>query len=158
MGAKTRSHAISLTVSVVLSSVSVGMLFFAMMSSTAIKPFLIAASACIIAAVTFNVILIVKTENDKHDQHDKLKDISPKFCPDYWTNMYSPCDGQTCKPTFDEPDKTVIMSSSQPRDVGTPISNIGVGLNGDGVCETRGTRAYPWTELDNACDSRERTP
>lgn len=155
MGITSQSHALTLTASVVVTAASVGMMFFAFMSSdTTIKPFLIVASISLVSVVILNVVMIIKHENDKKEQHDTLTELDPKFCPDYWTNMHDSCQGHMCKPVFEETEGTVIMSTAFSVQ-GTPINQV-KDTNSDGVCESRNIRMYPWLEIDNACGAIER--
>lgn len=154
MAVAKRSHVMLLVVSVLVTSACAGMLFYAYAVDTKIRPFLVAVSCLFIASIVYQVYRVIQYENDKKEAHDKLKNLNPKFCPDYWTNSNDPCEGHMCKPTFDEAGGTVYMSAAF-NTHGTPIGMV-KDNNGLGVCETRESRLYPWVEIDNACDARER--
>jgi hypothetical protein len=152
MSTSKPSYALSLTVSVFMVAAATSMLLFAYLRPDGgLTMFLVTLALAFIGVVVLNVVGIVKGEGDKLAKHDELSVVNPQSCPDYWTNSYDKCSGNMCTPVFKEEAGTVIMSSAFDSTRGTPISQMQAG-----ICEARGSRVFPWLEVDNSCDAKER--
>lgn len=152
MSVSKPSYALSLTVSVFMVATATSMLVFAYVQpDNNLFLFLLTLGVVLIGVVVLNVVGIVRREGDKTSKNKELSQINPKYCPDYWTNSYDKCSGNMCTPVFREDAGTVVMSSAFDSARGTPISQMQAG-----ICETRGARTFPWLEVDNSCDAKER--
>lgn len=149
--------AISLTVSTLVISISIGLLLYAfLLPETQVRVFVTTLGMAMIAAVGFNVAYIIRAEQEKRKRHEGKSRVDPRYCPDYWRNNFDPCTGNSCLPVFEEASGShVIMSDDHAQNVGTPLTQL-IGANGQGLCQTRDERGFPWVEVDIACDARER--
>lgn len=158
MGILKDTHAWAVTISVLLVSVAVGMMAFAIITPpNKITTYFIAQSVCIIAAVALNGWNIYSFEKDKLALHKAAATVKPKGCPDYWTGRYDGCSkSMVCDPyheTTDPAAPRVYMNSTRlaPIDV-----NQHAARGPEQLCSDDNIRVFPWMEITNSCDARGR--
>nr|WRJ69912.1 hypothetical protein TetV2_00467 [Oceanusvirus sp.] len=158
MGVLKNTHAWSVAASVVLSSIAVG--FIAMLILTPrsrVATFMVSMAIALIVAVGVHVYTIYRYEKDRLDQHKKLSKVDPQRCPDYWTEKYDPCSkSAVCKPFFqtENPAAPKVFMN------GTSLAEINVrqhsALGPQNLCASDAMRQYPWMEISNSCDAKNR--
>jgi hypothetical protein len=149
------SYAQALLASAVFTATALGMLMYAMLvgAASSINTFMVAGGLLLLLAVGANAVMIVRTERSKKDQHAELSDASPMACPDYWTSSYDACSGSACAPVFQEATGQVLMTVDYNKAVGTSVTQLTSGGT-KSLCQTN--RDFPWVEVSNACDARNR--
>lgn len=158
MGILNDTYAWAVTVSVLLASVAVGMMAFAIISPpNRITTYFIAQSACLLGAVALNGWNIYTFERDKVAQHKLAATVKPKGCPDYWTSTYDGCKKSVvCDPFFETADPTapkVFMNSTSTARIDV---NQHASRGAEQICSDDHSRAFPWMEITNSCDARGR--
>jgi hypothetical protein len=160
MGLFTNSYAWAITVSVLMSSMALGMLlYFFLVPWTFIHVFMLAMSLTLVIAVSFNTYEIYAYQRDKEAQRNAIKKVAPSQCPDYWTSEWDSCK-QTykCNPYFETNNAaypTVLMNGA---DAPGGLDLKQYAAKGDiAICNENKERTFPWVPVLNACAAVDRT-
>jgi hypothetical protein len=158
MGILKNTHAWSVAASVVLSSIAIGLIAMLVLPPRSrVATFMIAQAITLLVAVGVHVYTIYRYEKDRLDKHKERAKVDPQKCPDYWTSKYDPCSkSAVCKPFFHTEDPSapkVFMN-------GTSLAEINIrqhsALGPQSLCAADAMRQYPWMEISNSCDTKNR--
>ena len=158
MGVLDNTHAASVTLAVVLVSVAAGLLATAIIQPRSmISIYLMAQAVTLFIAVVVHGYTIYRYEKDRIDNHKELSKVHPEECPDYWTSEWDACAGtKVCHPYFETQNPAVPRIYMHQ----TNLANLNVATEASkgaiNLCAANTSRPYPWLEVSNSCDARNR--
>jgi hypothetical protein len=154
-----KTHAIPVILAVAMLILGLCFFLFAILvSESSIRPFCFAV-AFVLGAVSVNKLLDISWYDEKLAKLQKqLSKVNPESCPDYWETSYSKCEGLKCKPYFlgrnmDGEEGTVWMKPGATRDSQEVLKTYKES-SADTLCNIN--KQYPWMEISNECDARNR--
>lgn len=157
-----KSHAIPVILAIAMLILGLCFFLFAILApDSSIRPFSFAI-AFVLGAVSISKLLDISWYDDKLNKIQKqLSKVNPESCPDYWETSYSKCKGLECKPFFsgrsmDGEEGTVWMQNNS---LATKENRESLKqfkeLSADMLCNIT-NKQYPWMEISNECDARNR--
>lgn len=154
------SHTIPVILAVAMLILGICFFLFAILApDSSIRPFSFAI-AFVLGAVSINKLLDIAWYDDKLNKiHKQLSKVTPDSCPDYWETSYSKCQGLTCRPYFsgrnmDGEEGRVWMQGDAGLDSSIRLK-LYKELSADSLCNATKNQ-YPWMEISNSCDTRNR--
>lgn len=157
-----KSNAIPVILAIAMLILGLCFFLFAILApDSSIRPFCFAI-AFVLGAVSISKLLDISWYDDKLSKIRKqLSKVNPESCPDYWETSYSKCKGLRCKPFFsgrniEGEEGTVWMENNSPatKDTGYDLK-LFKEMSADALCNAT-NKQYPWMEISNECDTRNR--
>lgn len=154
------SNAIPVILAVAMLILGICFFLFAILApDSSIRPFSFSI-AFVLGAVSVSKLLDISWYDDKLNKIQKeLSRVSPESCPDYWETSYSKCQGLSCRPFFsgrnmDGEEGRVWMQGDAGNDTNVRLKLLKE-LSPDALCNHTKSQ-YPWMEISNSCDTRNR--
>lgn len=157
-----KTNAVPVILSIAMLILGMCFFVFAILApDSSIRPFSFSI-AFVLGAVSISKLLDISWYDDKLKKIQKqLSKVNPDSCPDYWETSYSKCQGLSCRPFFsgrnmDGEEGTVWMESNSRSTKNTNFSlKQYKELSADSLCNIT-NKQYPWMEISNGCDTRNR--
>ena len=155
-----KSNAIPVILAVAMLILGLCFFLFAILApDSSIRPFSFTI-AFVLGAVSISKLLDISWYDDKLKKIQKqMSKVNPESCPDYWETSYSKCDGLKCRPYFsgrnmDGEEGRVWMQNPATSDTSIRLKEYKE-LSADSLCN-KTQNQYPWMEISNSCDTRNR--
>ena len=150
---------VMLSMGMLITAVSLGA-FAILAPESSIRPFLIVLALVLTVVSIIKMFDIAMYESRIEKLHKSLAVVEPESCPDYWMTEFSKCFGRVCRPYFDGVDMNDKKGSV--RMVQNVEDAFTLGLMDhkskptDIKCNESSNSQYPWMELSNQCNARNK--